>query len=110
MSRSAACGAWQNHDGEHAHQLCEGRVHLPAPDDVCACECHEARTRVDASQAQVFAAVAPLGWPRERTALVVIEDDEGPVTLRGPAGVILDMEQAFRTAGLRLLPARGGDA
>jgi hypothetical protein len=37
---SAACGAWKNHNGTHAHDLCDGEIALPAPLDRCTCSCH----------------------------------------------------------------------
>ena len=40
VNLSAACGAWQHADGTNAHDHCEGKVHLPAPRNVCECECH----------------------------------------------------------------------
>lgn len=41
MVLSAACGAWRGFDGKPAHSDCTGKVNLPAPDDVCGCECHQ---------------------------------------------------------------------
>lgn len=41
MAKSAACGAWIDLDGQPAHRFCEGRVLLPAPDDICECPCHK---------------------------------------------------------------------
>lgn len=40
MSKSAACGAWKDFDGEPAHSHCTGSVALPSPDDRCTCSCH----------------------------------------------------------------------
>ena len=39
-NRSAACGAWREMDGTHAHTFCTGNVSLPPPDDRCTCPCH----------------------------------------------------------------------
>jgi hypothetical protein len=37
---SAACGAWVDHGGQHAHSHCTGVVALPSPRSVCECGCH----------------------------------------------------------------------
>ena len=43
LNLSAACGAWIDLDGSHAHRFCTGHVNLPPPLDVCECWCHVIR-------------------------------------------------------------------